>query len=251
MSARLLLPLADRFILAPDTFVGNPGIYEGNPGDDFNIANLLRSEDFARAAESADIASGLPQAEADKAGAATEIGATLPQLPLSFDFTGEVGATPDPVILTGSAVALSFAAQASVASDGVGNLAGNLAGLSASADEADVVPVGPNTAAVAPVTALQGGPLIVQIDRVGTATTPVSGASQPIVTTEVTQSVTASIPGFALEWAPLLEAHSGTATAHVTLFDTSGTIDVSLLTALHEMPSLPPITPPNGDGLGA
>lgn len=108
-----------------------------------------------------------------------------------------------------------------------------------------------STAAVAPaaspVSTIQGGPLIVQLDPVRGVATPIAEVSAVVVSTAPSTPITASVPGFSLEWAPVLEPHGGAASAQLPLFETGQTS----LADLHALPLLPPITPPSGDGLGA
>lgn len=253
MPTRPTPTLADRAALTRGSADVNPFAGEGNPGDNFDIASFLRGDEFVRAEEILSTAAAAAPTLANAIASAPVLDARPSAAPLTpaSGVIADVGTPPDRMIGTDGAVAFGSSAQATPTPDRAGSLAGDLARIPATGDEAAAVPAAAIAPPTTPLATLQGGPLIVQLDPVRAIATPVSATPPPIAATVTTPPVTASTPGFTLEWAPVLEAHGGAANAHVSIFDTNGDTDGGLLTALHELAPLPPITPPTGDGLGA
>lgn len=251
MPTRPTPTLADRATLTRGSADVNPFAGEGNPGDNFVIASFLRGDEFVRLDELVTSASAPVRAEAPAAAPASETVAITPPAAPVLGIIAEGGTAPDRMIGTDGAAVFGSSAQTTPAPDRASGLAGDLARNPATNDGAAVVLAAVNTPATTPIATLSGGPLIVQLDPTSSIATPISSTPQPIAATVTAPPVTASTPGFTLEWAPVLEAHGGAATTHVPLFDTDLNLDNSVLAALHELPPLPPITPPSGDGLGA
>lgn len=254
MPTRPTLTLADRAALTRGSPDANPFADEGNPGDNFDFVIFLRGDEFVRLDERVTPTAAPVRAEASAAAPASEtVALNSPVVPVP-GVLAEGDTPPAPMI--GTAGAIAFGSSSEAAPARASGLAGDLARNPATVDEAaSVQAAAPQAAANTPVTTpiatLSGGPLIVQLDPTSSIATPVSTTPRPIVATVTTPPVTASTPGFTLEWAPVLEAHGGTASTHLPLFDTDLNLHNSVLAALHELPPLPPITPPTGDGLGA
>lgn len=251
MLTRLIPSLVDRAALTSGTPDVNPFAGEGSPGDNLSIASFLRGDEFVRVEELLTVAAAPIRVEANVVAAASRPVAITPPVAPTLGVIAEVGTLPDRLISADGSTAFDNTVQLTPAPDRAASLPDHVARGAATSNDSAASPVAADAPSPSPVAILRGGPLIVQIDPTSTAATPVSDAVQSIPTTVVAPPVTASTPGFTLEWAPVLEAHGSTASAHVALFDTDSNIDDGLLTALYQLPPLPPITPPNGDGLGA
>lgn len=251
MPTRPTPTLADRATLTRGSPDVNPFAGEGFPGDNFDIASFLRGGDLVRIedAQTVSFAAAAAQPVAS-APIDTPPGLEAAQNTPPVGVIAEVGTLPDRMIGTDGLLAAGSSALVAPVPDRALTLPGDLARVS-SPDSAAVIPDAAIAPAANPVAGLQGGPLIVQLDPVRGVATPVADAPLPLVSATPTTPITSSSPGFALEWAPVLEPHGGAASAIVPLFDTLADPDDSLLSALGDLPILPPITPPNGDGLGA
>lgn len=260
MPTRPTLTLADRAALTRGSPDANPFAREGNPDDNFDFVVFLRGDEFVRADERVTSATAPVRLEAAAATPAVEtVALNSPVVPVP-GVLAEGSTPPDLMIGTDGPVAFDSSSEATPALARASGLAGDLARSPATVDEAAsvqatvlqaaVLQAAVNTPATTPIATLSGGPLIVQLDPTGSIATPIGTTPRPIVATVTTPPVTASTPGFTLEWAPVLEAYGAAASVHVSIFDTNGDTDSGLLAALHELPPLPPITPPNGEGLG-
>ena len=250
MPTRPTPSLSDRPALTGGTADVNPFAGEGFPGDHFDIATFLRGdvafliEDTPQSASAAAAAFAGPLSTV----IADALPATVPATP-PLGVIAEGGTLPDRLVGLDGSVQVGGAATAAPIADPTLGLAGDFARGPVPASELTLAPASAGDPIADRVPVLAGGPLIVQIDPSTTEARPLN--DPPSLSLAVTDPpVTASTPGFTLEWAPVLESHGAAASAHVPLFDAGLAADDPLLSALIDLPTVPPITPPNGDGLG-
>lgn len=96
-----------------------------------------------------------------------------------------------------------------------------------------------------------GGPLVVRLDpALANAIANGTAAAYPVTEGEQTARPNPDAPATRLDLAPLLEPHGHDAVVHAPIFETDRPANDFALFAIDSFPVVPPITPPNGDGLG-
>jgi len=226
MPTRPTPTLADRAALTRGSPDNNVFAGEGFPGDNFDIAAFLRGGDLVRI-EDAPVADVVAAAARPAAAVAIDLAAAQAPLPIipPLGQIAEAGVLPDRLI---SADRVAGSADAPTPPPA-----------------ADVIP------GLNPISTIQGGPLTVQLDPERGVATPIAGVTTPVASVPPVSAGIAATRGAGLDWAPTLEAQGGTANIHLPVFDTAADAGHGLLVDLYAIPPLPPITPPNGDGLGA